>query len=319
MLALVAISTFVGILGDPFQSMIAAGVCGGFFAAVCLNKLKAYTIIPMVAVPPLISYLLTASPEKSVLSLSFVPVGLAVFLGIKKGLTRNQTIVRSIVGLGIFYGAVYSLYVFILFGAVSGENILKYIDLNLQSVRIYMENIKSIYASTGVDVEQYFSKELLDEVIESLRVSWLGYGLAIFGISSYLATIIGKSAIPFEEEFEKKNGKWRFVLSKIGAVIFILAYILSSLYSAEKEGLYFSLAINAFCLGMAPAVLFMGVSNVIQRLRSERRIFFLILLLISLSFGNFAILLLLIMGVFHSLTYVDESQSKKQEDENLPK
>ncbi len=315
MLALIAVSVFSGTAGDPLQSMLASGVGGGFFAAICLNKFKVWTVVPVMVFPPVASYLITAAPEKAILSLSFIPVGIAVFYGIKKGLSRSQTIVRSISAMIVFYVAVYLYYIFILFGSVNGENIAKYIDLNLQGVRNNMERVKEIYAQMGVDVEKFFSKEILDEVIYSLRMSWLGYGLAVFGIFSFVASVIAKSAIPYGAEFKKEHGNWSYVLSKMGAVIFTLAYFAGALYPPENEGMYFPLAINTICIGMTPAVLYMGVSRIVKKLRSERRIFFLILILISLSFGNFAMLLLLIIGVYSSLTYegkrIDSAENKE--------
>lgn len=303
MLALMAVSIFSGTSDRPMHSVIAAGVGGGFFAAICLNKFKAWTVIPVMVLPPIASYLITSDPKKAILSLSFIPVGIAVFHSIKKGLSRSQTIVRSISAMIVFYAAVYLYYIFILFGSVNGGNIVKYIDLHFQVMRNNMESIKEIYAQMGVDVEKFFSKEILDEQIYSLRMSWLGYVLAFFGIFSFVASAIAKSAIPYGAKFKKEHGNWSYVLSKIGAVVFTLAYFAGALYPPENEGMYFPLAINTICIGMTPAVLYMGISRIMKKLRSERRIFFLILILISLSFGNFAMLLFLIIGVYSSLTY----------------
>ena len=259
----------------------------------------------MVVIPPCAAFVLTGGWINVYLSLAFVPVGIAVYMGIRKRYSRGQTLVRSIFGMSVFFAIAYCMFIYKLFGAVNVENILKYVELNLDFLRKNLEMVKEIYAQTGMEVEKIFTAEMFDELIDSVRVSWLGYGLALFGVFSFVATAIAKSSIVAKHEFKKANGSWSFVLSKVGAVVFILAYIAGSLYSPEREGLYFSLAINGICIGLYPAILYMGASKVLSKLRPQNRVLFLILFFIAMSFGTFAMLLLLIIGLYSTLTRKD--------------
>lgn len=309
-LVLLAFSTFSGIAGDIIQSIVIASVGGGFFASAYFNKPKVLFSIPVVVIPPVASYLVTGTVESAILSLSFLPLGIAVIYGISKGLSKSQTIARGIISLVGFYAIVISMHIHALFGAVNVECVLKYIELNLDFIRSQLEAAKTIYAQTGVDVEKLFPDEMFEAAIESLRMSWLGAGIAAFGVAGFIASSIAMSNAPFRRDFLKKNGKWNFVLSKIGGVVFILAYLVGGLYSAETEGPYFLLAINGICLGLYPAVLYMGFAKIIQKLGPDRRIPVLIVLLIALSIGNFATLILLIVGVYSTLTYKEKETEK---------
>jgi hypothetical protein len=135
------------------------------------------------------------------------------------------------------------------------------------------------------------------------------------GMKDFVSTAIAKSTLPdrkAKEEFEQKVGKWNFVFSKTGAAVFIMAYIAASLYSAEKEGLYLSLALNAICLGMYPGLVYMGGIRIIEKLRKEKKMSYLISIIIALAvFGRYVLLLLVILGVFTTFTYQNESEEKK--------
>jgi hypothetical protein len=310
MVALIIVSALLSVNADPVSAMITAGVCGGFFAAVCINKLRAWTIIPMVVIPPCAVYALTGGWINVYLSLAFVPVGVAVYMGMRKRYSRGQTLTRSVFGMSVFFAIAYCMFIYKLFGAVNVGNILRYVELNLDFIRQNLEMVKEVYAKTGVDVEKIFTAEMFDGLIDSVRVSWLGYGFALFGISSFVATSIAKSSVVAKYEFKKANGSWSFVFSKVGAVVFILAYIAGSLYSAENEGLYFSLAINGICIGLYPAVLYMGASKALSKLRPQNRVLFIVLFFVSMSFGNFALLLLLIIGLYSTLTRKDNEVFK---------
>jgi hypothetical protein len=205
--------------------------------------------------------------------------------------------------------------VYALFGKINGENIVKYIELNLHSVRLYMEYVKNLYIQMEIDVEELFSTADIEELIDVLKVSWLGCGLAIFGVSSYIGTVIAKRSSNFKIENKNGSDSWAFVLSKMGAVVFLLAYLAGGLYSPETEGLYFPLAINGICFGMAPAILYMGIVKVFQKFRTSGRIFVLIVAMIALSFGKFALLLLLIIGVYSALTYKTVAPAETNNDE----
>ena len=311
MLAVVALSVFSALSGDIITSIIISGIGGGFFAGICLNKFKVWTVGLVSICSPALSFFLTQSLEKTVLSLSFLPVGIAVFLGMKKGYSRSQTIVRGIFAETLYYAAVFSSYVYHLFGSISSSAFRKYIELNLNVVRMYMEQVKQIYIQNNINVKELFKKEVLDELIESLRVTWLGYGFMLFGIFTFVSTVIAKSTIPTgkaKEDFEKKVGKWSFVFSKAGAAVFVMAYMAASLYSAEKEGLYLALALNGICLGMYPGLIYMGGLRIIEKLKTERKTSYLISLVIAFAvFGKYVMLLLVIFGIFSAFTYKEKS------------
>ncbi len=302
-LVLWAVSLYSGITGDVIQSMVIAAIGGGLFAAVCGINFKVWTVLLMTVIPPIGTYYLTRDINSVILSMSFFPVGAAIFWGMAKKLSRSQTIVRSVGVTALYYAAVYSNHVFALFGKVSGETIVKYIDLNLQYVRLYLEYLREFYVQMKINVEQFFPAETIEKLVLALKVSWLGYGIAIFGVIGFVGTVIAKRATVSKTEYKKDCEEWQFVFSKAGAIVFILAYLAGGLYSPETEGLYFPLAINAICIGMYPAVLYMGFIKVWQKFRSSGRMFFLIIAMIAFSFGNFAKLLLVIIGLYSTLTY----------------
>ncbi len=312
MAAVVALAVYSGLTGDIITSIIISGIGGGLFAGVCLNKFKIWTVGLVLVIPPLASFLMTESYEKTILSLSFFPVGIAVFYGMKKGLSRSQTIVRAMGGMIAYYAVVFSAYVWYLFGSLSSDTFRKYIELNLGVIRNLMEQTKQIYIQSGIDVEELFKKEVLDELIYSLRIAWLGYGLMIFAIFAFIATAIAKATLSSsnaKKAFEEKNGNWSFVFSKTGAVVFVLAYLAASMYSAEKEGLYLAVALNAVCLGMYPALIYMGARRIIEKLKADKKMSYLISLVIALAiFGKYVMLLLVIAGLFATFTYKTENE-----------
>ncbi len=318
----VILSVFSALSGDLLVSIIVAAVGGGFFASVCLDKLKGWRVGVMAILPPVLAFAFTQSPENTMLSLGFLPVGVVTLYCMKKGFTRSQLIVRGVASLALFYGAFFSLCIYRLFGSLSIDTAEKFIRLNIDVILFYMNEAKEIYTERGVDkeiIEKLFSKEVLDELVTALRVSWLGYGLALFGVASFSASAIAKFTLSEKDKkaFFDRVGKWRFVLSKIGACVFIIAYFASSLYSGEKEGLYLPFALNAICLSMMPGVLYMGVRRIFDVIHPTKKTTTLIFIIVAATvMGKFAMLFFMILGIYSSLIYKEKTETEKNEKKN---
>ncbi len=311
MVVVIGVATYAAASKDILLTIASALVSGGFFAAVCLCNFNLLTIVPMFIIPPVGVYFATGDLILSFMSLSFLPVGVAVYYSIKKNLSRSQTIVRSMISMLVFYAIVYSAYIVKIFGALTFDNIKLYIDLNFELLRQYMNYVKQIYIENGMDAETYFSYELIEEAILSLKLSLLGYVLALFGICSFASTAIAKKASAAFGAFPEKMGEWKFVLSKIGAWVFIFAYIAGGLYSADTEGLYLPFAINSICVCMFPAVLYMAGAKLKSKLRAGAGVSFIIMASILLAlFGSFVVLILMIVGLYSTLTYQNNTSSE---------
>ncbi len=306
-ISIIAISVVMGSSGDISQTMLSAAAGGGLFAALCLTKRKVWiSAIPAVVAPSVV-YLMTGSIDCTALSLSFLPVGVAVCYGISKNLSRMKTVVLTIGAMIIFYGAVQTVYVYLLFGSLTPDSFSKFVELNLDVFRNFYMQLRELYVSNNLEISKIFTEELIEQVINETRVMWCGYALAAFGILGFISTVIAKALCKKEGAFPEECGEWKLVLSKLGAIVFIFAYIAGNLYSSETEGLYLAFAINAICFGIAPAVLYMGASKILRKIRSAKRTSAMIIFLISISvFGLYVLLTMLIIGIYATLTYEEK-------------
>ena len=268
-ITILALSVVMGSSGDIFQTMISASVGGGLFATLCLTKRNVWISAIPVIMAPLLVYLMTGSIECTALSLSFLPVGITVCCGISKKLSRMKTVLLALGAMVLFYGALQAVYVYLLFGGLTPDSVSKFVELNLDVFRNFYMHLRELYVSNNLEISKIFTEELIEQVINETRVMWCGYVLASFGILGFVSTVIAKALCKKEGVFPEECGEWKLVLSKMGAIVFIFAYIAGNLYSSETEGLYLAFAINAICFGIAPAVLYMGASNALVLPKAE--------------------------------------------------
>jgi len=315
MILVVAIGVITASTGDISQTMLSAAAGGGLFAALCMTKRKIWaSLIPVIATPGIV-YLMTRSLDCTALSLSFLPVGLLVYYGMAKKLSRMQTVIRVLGVMLLFYGAVQAVYVYVLFGSLTPETISKFVELNLDVFRIFYSQLREFYIANGLEIDKLFTEELIEHVIEETRVMWFGYALAAFGVLGFVSTAIAKALCKKEGAFPKECGDWKLVFSKVGALVFIFAYIAGNLYSSETEGLYLAFAINAICFGLSPAVLYMGASKILGKIRASKRTSALITFLIAISvFGHYVLLFMLIVGIYVTLTYEEKDAVSPTEE-----
>ena len=304
----IGFATYSAASADIVLSIVSAAVGGGFFAAVCMRKFHALIVAPMMLIPPLAVYFVTSDLIFSFMSISFLPVGLIVFYGMKKNLTRAQTVVGAIVSLGVFYALVYSSIIVKILGVLNVDAIKLYLEWNFEIIRQYMLAAEKAYVDNGLDLTQYFHEGMLEEALLSFKLSVLGYIIAFLSIVSYAATSIAKTASKKMDVYPVQLEEWKFVFSKTGALVFVFAYLARGMYSADTEGLYFPFAMNTICVSLCPAIVYMGFSKFAKRFRSGARVgpFLILALFLALS-GGYIMLFLLIIGLYATFTYKSNS------------
>lgn len=307
----IGFATYAAACADIILSIVSAAVGGGFFAAVCMRKFNVLALIPMMFIPPIVVYLVTSELILSLMAISFLPVGITIFYGMRKNLTRSQTIVRTVLALGAFYALIYSSIIVQMFGALNVQTIRIYLEWNFEIVRQYMVAVENAYIENGLDVTQYFPEGMLEEAVLSLKLSVLGYIIAFLSIVSYAATMVAKSASLKLNAFRSSMGEWKFVLSKAGAFVFVLAYLAQGFYSADTEGLYFPFAMNTICVSLYPGIIYMGVRKIAKKFSSGAGGRSILFLAIALAlFGAYIALLLLVVGLYATFTYKADNNTE---------
>ncbi len=310
----VCVAAVCAVTGDVFMSLLSAVVGGGFFAAACLCRFNIFTVTPMVIVPLVVVGAITENFSLTIMSLSFLPVGFAVFYCICKNKNRSQTVLTSTVALTLFYAALYSVIIVSIFGYINGGAVEKYIELNLDVVRESMEEAREVYENSDLkdqlQSEEVFTEGFEEKVIQSIRTSFAGYMIMLFAISSFVATVIAKRISQKNGSFPAECGEWKFIFSKPGAVVFLLAYFIGSMYVSEKEGPYLPFAINTLCMCLYPAILYMGIRKLASMFKGRGGGTIVMLIVSLVLFGSFIMPLIIIVGVFATLLYKENNTEK---------
>ena len=207
----------------------------------------------------------------------------------------------------------YSVIIVSIFGYINGGAVEKYIELNLDVVRESMEEAREVYENSELkdqlQRDEVFTEKFEEEVINSIRTSFVGYMIMLFAISSFVATVIAKRISQKNGSFPAECGEWKFVFSKPGAVVFLLAYFVGSMYVSEKEGPYLPFAVNTLCMCLYPAILYMGVRKLVSMFKGRGGGGTIFMLIISLIlFGSFIVPFIVIVGIFATLLYKEEKQ-----------
>jgi hypothetical protein len=132
----------------------------------------------------------------------------------------------------------------------------------------------------------------------------------LFAISSFLASIIAKRISQKNGKFPSECGEWKFVFSKPGAIVFLLAYFVGSMYVSDKEGQYLPFAINTLSMCLYPAILYMGVRKLVSMFKGRGGGTIAMIIISLVLFGSLIMPLIIIVGVFATLMYKEKKEDK---------